>query len=103
KFDWSISNYGYHVQGAYYEDNVSLTTKKEVEEHLILLVENDAPFECKLKLMDDTSLSLGKRDYLKYLHILAKCYEAESFPRKPLEVQMCGLPETKLKDALIEL
>lgn len=103
KFDKSIQNYGYHIQGAYYEENIKDVFKKPVKQHLIPLIEKEPPFEVDLKFIDDASMRVGLRYCDKYLKQLAECYANRDFPRREIKVTSCGIPAWKMKDELIEL
>lgn len=103
KFDRSILDYNYHVQGAYYKEVVQDALGIQVKQHLIPLIENEAPFEIDLKFIDEPSMSLGKRDMLKYMKQLAKCYSENNFPRRKITLKSCGIPEWKLAKELLEM
>lgn len=107
KFEWSVYNYGYHTQGAYYTDLLSDATGKEIKDYMLLTIEKESPFECDLGFFDGPTLEAGrtgsKNGYMKFLSILAECYKAELFPRNKLEVKAYGIPTSKMNDELIQL
>lgn len=103
KFDWSVYNYKYHVQGAYYEDIVRDALQKPVKEHLLILIEKQEPYEIDVKFIDEPSMDIGKKEYMKYLKMLAECYSKKEFPRRPITMDSCGIPASRMNDELIEL
>lgn len=107
KFEWSIFNYGYNTQGAYYTDLFQDATGKKVRNYLLFTAEKEAPFECDLGFIDDPSLEAGrtgaKNGYQKFMAILAECYKAEMFPRNKLEIRAYGIPSSKMNDELLHL
>ena len=107
KFEWSVYNYGYNTQGAYYCDGLSDAIDKKIKDYLMFTVEKEAPFECDLGFIDEPSLEAGrtgaKNGYMKFMAILAECYKAELFPRNKLEIKAYGIPTSKMNDELLDI
>lgn len=104
KFEWSIFNYNYNTQGAYYTDVVEDCIGKTVKDYIMFTVEKGAPFEFDLGFIDDPSLEAGrtglKNGYKKFLKELAGYYEKREFPRNKLEIKAYGIPTIKMNDEL---
>lgn len=103
KIDRSCDDYGYNVQSAYYEDIVKDVTGKPVKKNLLIFVSKSAPFEIKIKFIDDTSMTVGQKRYKKHLNKLAECYASGEFPRNEITISACGIPAYRMTSALVEI
>lgn len=103
RFEWSVYNYHYHTQGAYYKETIALATGKKVDEHILMVIDKKPPFDIEMRFIDMPSLEIGQRNYMKWLLQLKECFEAGLFPRKTVEISSVGIPEFKMQNELIEL
>lgn len=106
-FEWSIYNYNYHTQGAYYIDTVQKAIDKTVQNYIIFTIEKESPFEFDIGFIDDPSLEAGRSGsssgYLKFMKTLSECYAKRSFERSPLEIRAYGIPASRMNDELLDI
>lgn len=90
-FTKSCVNFGYHIQGAAYDDAVRHLTGGEAPTVLIA-VEKDAPHLVAVFEFTPADLDLGLQRWRDACHLLAKCREDDHWPGFPDFVQTITLP-----------
>lgn len=91
QFAKQAANLGYHLQWAYYSDGFQAITghaPKMVE----IVVENTAPFEPFVYVIQEDVLDQGRTEYQRLFGILADCEAGRSYPPLMSEEQVLSLP-----------
>lgn len=92
KFNRSILEYGYDVQGAFYTDAVKALTG-ETRPYAIIAVEKSPPFDVVVYDLDDAILSLGRQKYTRWLERYLECMESGEWPGIEPDRIKAELPE----------
>ena len=79
-FSRDIQNMLYHVQAAWYCDQVKEATGRKVEAYAILALEKTAPFSCRLFVLPEKVIEQGRILYNRYLGIHKTCLENNKWP-----------------------
>lgn len=94
-FSRSINDYGYHIQEAVYADGFEQYGAPK--EQVIIAVENEAPFDCVVYVIDAEAVSIGRLEYQRLLRVEKRCREANHWPGFSDEVESIGLPLWAMK------
>jgi exodeoxyribonuclease VIII len=86
-FCWSIANYGYDQQAAFYLDLIGAS------HFLFIAVEKTAPYAVAVYELDAESIAKGREKYQENLHKLKRCMDSGEFPAYSQEIQTIGLPK----------
>lgn len=78
-FAKTIDGMDYDAQGASYCSAVSLLTGKKTI-HVFIAVENFAPFDCQVFMLDDTGMQTGLAKYRQMLRRYAECVKTNRWP-----------------------
>lgn len=84
KFQRSVVNFRYHVQGAFFLDGISSVLKTRIEHFILIAIETSPPYEIAIYRLDENAIDVGRVSYEKNL-MTAKEYHDD--PEKP-----CGYP-----------
>ena len=79
-FSRAIYNYNYHVQAAFYMDQYSWITGRELSDFIFIVVESESPYACKMYRLDDESLQVGRDTYRSALDKYAECKASGIWP-----------------------
>lgn len=78
EFKWAINRFGYHRQSAWYTDVFEASQVKRIENFLIVAIENKPPYNIGLRLLDQESTDLGRKQYLSALEKLSRFIDKKS-------------------------
>lgn len=96
---WSFGkdclNYSYYVQAAHYISGIKAVTGIQYN-HVILAVENFAPFDSKSWILDDAAISLGMVHRMEWLLRFAECKSKNSWPGYDDKFETLSLPKYAL-------
>lgn len=105
-FSRAIFNYNYHVQAAFYMDQYKWITGKLLENFIFIVVENEAPYACKMYRLDTESIEIGRATYSRSLNEYAKCKQSGIWPAyENSEIEEISIPKwaaNKYDEQLIE-
>lgn len=102
-FKWQAVKYGMHRQGAIYSDACEALGTK-AEHHIIVAVENKAPWAVALYRISDVSMARGRKEYVELLKTWADCAASDYWPAYANEIQELDLPlghTTELEEELV--
>ena len=91
EFARSCAKFHYHIQAAFYQDGVAELTG----EHLpmpFIAVEKEPPFAVGVFQIDAPDVSYGRSEYKRALETVARCFETDTWPGYPPQVQVISLP-----------
>lgn len=91
-FQKSISNYGYHMQSAWYLDGVSHAFNEPMTDFVHLVVEKSPPYGVALYTLDDGSLQKAREDISKILVQFAECNSKNEWPSYGSDIQNVSIP-----------
>jgi len=98
-FRKSVVNYGYHIQGAFY-DRLLATEGHRVERVILALVENKPPYLAAVREIDPASLSLGSQKIDKLLARYYRCASTGDWHGYSDDIEFTGVPEWALRQAV---
>lgn len=98
--------YGYHIQAALYTDLLNAATGQDRSQFLHVVVESYAPYECRMPILSDSFLQIGRATYLNALALYCRClasgrwpgYDHEEWPVTTPEVWMTDLSTMAFPD-----
>lgn len=62
KFKWSVRDYGYAHQAAHYLKVLRLEAAREIRGQLLVLIENEAPYACRVVRIPDEAINEAAED-----------------------------------------
>lgn len=81
EFSKAIGKFGYHEQGAFYIDGFDTLQPFEGDRrYMFIVVEKDPPFAVVVYELDNTALTVGRRNYRAHLDRYAACLESGVWP-----------------------
>lgn len=92
----AISNYRYHVQGAYYLDNCKLAGL-EKDLFYLIFVEKEPPYAVHCVEVMLEVIEWGRRLYQRDLQLYRNCIAANEWPSYELGFSQAGLPSWQMK------
>lgn len=98
-FQRSVYNYRYHVQAAFYADQYHWITGKPLKAFAFLAVEEEMPHGCKVYILDDDAMALGRSAYQADLARYARCVTDNDWPAYDSRPETLGLPAWAIKQA----
>lgn len=98
-FQKSISNFGYHIQAAFYLQ-IARLLGYEATCFKIVAVEKEPPFAVALYTVSEHAIEMGNREYQKLLSIYAMCHHHQEWYGYSEEDQIIDLPAWHGKGAL---
>lgn len=90
-FSKDIDQRNYDAQAASYRHGLEIITGK-MAIHAFIAVENFAPYDAAIYMLDDQSLQTGLLKYRHMLKLYAQCVKTGKWPGYPDKVQTIGLP-----------
>lgn len=93
-FQWSIYNFRYHRQSAFYSDGVETLTGKRPEFWLVA-AESEPPHGIRSAPVGLASLAAGRMDYRTALDQIAHCRKTETWPGYS-DPDVWEIPESKM-------
>lgn len=95
-FRYSVRDYGYDVQAAFYLAVAAAETKTDISEwsHYTVAVEKDGPYENQVFSYTDESITFGLREIMRSIEILKDCEQTNDwygFPDIILPLDRPGL------------
>ncbi len=90
-FGRDVFNYGYAAQAAFYCDGHKAVTGEEPL-HVIIAVENSAPWAVACYMLTDAALQTGRLEYRRWLNLYADCVRSGVWPGYPDKVELLDLP-----------
>ena len=98
-FQRSVYNYRYHVQAAFYADQHYWITGKPLKAFAFLAIEEDMPHGCKVYILDDDAMALGRATYQADLARYARCITDNDWPAYDSRPETLSLPAWAIKQA----
>ena len=89
-FQYSMRDYGYHIQAAMIYEGLKAVTGKEYKDFIFIAVEKEPPYATVCYQLDELALLQGVSDFKSSLQHLKECKAAYSWPS--YENQVIGLP-----------
>jgi len=89
------ANYRYHVQHAFYCDNL-LTLGHKIEHFMFVFVEKKPPYAVAVYELDEESVEKGRELYAQDLKLYKECKEWDHWPAYSSKVQTLSLPRWAL-------
>jgi exodeoxyribonuclease VIII len=89
------ANFRYHVQHAFYYDNL-LTLGHKVEHFMFVVVEKKPPYAVIVYELDEESVEKGRELYTQDLKLYKECKEWDCWPAYSSQVQKLSLPRWAL-------
>jgi len=86
RFGWSMFDYGYHRQAAFYVHVARLAEQQilgddpTTETFIIVAVEKEAPFGCLCAPVADSAIQAGRAEYRRLLRQVAECQQRDAWP-----------------------
>lgn len=90
-FNWSIRNYHYDSQAAFYCDAVEALTGERLPFYFVA-VEKQAPYDVAAYLIDEAILEVGRKKYRSWLERLIECKERDEWPGMFTEPTKAEMP-----------
>ena len=94
----SITNYGYHIQEAFYTYVDSLICGKELESFEFIFAEEKYPNEVKVGALDDISRAIGKQEMEKLLDLVVHYSNNQHKPTNNNPRTIFSVAEWKLRE-----
>jgi hypothetical protein len=93
---YAITDYGYHVQAAFYLDGLA-AAGAEVTDFIFLFIETAPPYGIKNRTLESKMIQKGRDEYHYYLKRYARCVEAGEWPAFPPEIDVMLFPDWTYK------
>jgi hypothetical protein len=90
-FSKSVSNYGYHRQGAWYREGLA-TLRPALRRVADIAVEKSAPYCVAVHELDERALEQGVRENRAFLETFQRCMETGSWPGYPGGMSVIDVP-----------
>lgn len=90
-FRWQAVKYGMHRQGAIYADACEALGEK-AEHHIIIAVENKAPYAVGIYRISDGDMQRGRREYIELLKVWSDCCANQFYPGYSEHIEELALP-----------
>lgn len=90
-FQRAIYNYEYHFQSAHHANALSQVTGIKVKFHVIIAVENIAPFDCQVYLLKKAAIDYGMDRVEMCLRKIRQCIDSGNF-KKEETIKEADLP-----------
>ena len=87
EFKWSVRDYRYHVQAAFYSDIVHHVTGIPVESFTFVAVESTEPYLVGVYTLHPDLVAEGRLNYKKNLATYAECKASNRWPGYPETIQ----------------
>ncbi|WP_173390958.1 PD-(D/E)XK nuclease-like domain-containing protein [Actinomadura litoris] len=88
----SLINFGYHMQGAWYEDAVRALGLSDAVPYFLVVQEKTAPYIVSVVQLTQIALDAGRHENRKALRLFARCQKAGHWPPYIESVAQVGLP-----------
>lgn len=95
KYIW---DFRYHVQAAFYEDNLKLADYV-AKSFKFICVETEPPYAVAVYELDPLAIEVGRKEYKEQLELYRECLEFDSWPAYPQQEQTISLPVWTFKQA----
>ena len=89
------ANFRYHVQHAFYCDNL-LTLRHKIEHFMFVVVEKKPPYAVAVYELDEESVDKGRELYAQDLKLYKECKEWDCWPAYSSKAQTLSLPKWAL-------
>lgn len=96
KFQYSLSDYDYHIQAAMILDAVKAVALEEHMNYFFIAAETKRPYPTASYPLNQVSIYQGQNEYKSALHGLKECFTKNEWPG--YEDQEIGLPRSRLKN-----
>lgn len=97
QFSRSISNFGYHIQAAWYID-VARAAGMQVDTMVFIAVEKTAPYGVGCYILDDEAIEVGRIKLVGALALLGACEETNNWPSYETAIQTLSLPRWAIRE-----
>lgn len=97
-FERTIADREYHGQLAFYGGGLT-ACGSPVKTHLIIAVENTAPYAVAFYRITSESIEVGQKENANRLATYSQCLKTNNWPGYPVQVQDMSLPAWKLRQA----
>jgi len=97
-FQRAVYNYRYHVQAAFYADQHFWITGEPLKAFAFLAVEEEMPHGCRVYVLDDYAMAIGREAYRANLKRYAACVDAGEWPSYDSKPETLSLPAWALKN-----
>ena len=91
-FTRSITDYGYHLQAAYYLDGLNAIAPAD-RRFFIIACEKTPPYDCCVYEMDLVFIDAGRAAYKRYLEAWTRATETGIWPGYSMELETLEAPE----------
>lgn len=91
-FSRAVQAYRYHVQAAFYADQHYWITGEHLKAFAFIAVEEEMPHGCKVYILDDDAMAIGRELYRADLNRYAACIESGEWPAYDSDPEMLALP-----------
>lgn len=88
----SLINFGYHQQGAWYEDAVRALGLSDDVPYFLVVQEKTEPYLVSVVQLDQVSLDAGRHENRKAIRLFARCQKSGVWPPYVEGVAQVGLP-----------
>ena len=99
KFQYSISEYDYHIQAAMILEAIKVAALEEHLNYVFVVAETKRPYPAVSYPLNQQSIFQGRDEYKNTLHKMKECFEKFGKDKWPgYEDQEIGLPRNRLKN-----
>lgn len=98
-FEWSIDDYGYDSQGAFYQKGYAHALEQTggsaigpALPFVMVVIENKAPYALATYRLNQETLVVGEAKCIERIERLARCLASNEWPGYPCELLEIGLP-----------
>lgn len=92
EFRRQMARMSYHVQAAFYSDGFEKASGRMVHGFVFAAVEIEWPYAASAIMLDNESMDLGRREYVRLLDIYAKCKRNGIWPGYSQTIEVVSLP-----------
>lgn len=96
-FARTIKNMRYDLQISMYGEGAEIISRKKVEHHVFIAVENEPPHETDVYTADPVLLEKGREGYHKALRDLRRCIDSGEYKRRVRRMRDISLPHWDLE------
>lgn len=85
-FQYSMLDYGNHIQGAMIQDGIKVLMGKEINTVINICIEKTYPYAIGIKIIGEDALEYGRKKYKQALLDIKNCIDKNSFPSYDIEI-----------------
>jgi len=100
EFVRAISNYGYHMQVAFYQHVWKCETGEDIPDFPLIAIEEDSPHGVICHDLDEIALEIGRRQFREALNTYARCLDSGLWPGYEEESELTSVTTWMQNDLL---